>query len=43
MDNVLVDFPSGIAALSEQDQQAYEGRFDEVPGILAKCFQKRVL
>ena len=29
MDNVLVDFPSGIAALSEQDWTAYKGKLIE--------------
>ena len=33
MDNVLVDFPSGIAKLSEQQRNEYDGRLDEVPGI----------
>jgi 5'(3')-deoxyribonucleotidase len=33
MDNVLVDFPSGIECLSEKTRCEYEGRFDEVPGI----------
>ncbi len=35
MDNVLVDFPSGIARLPKEIVQAYEGRLDEVPGIFA--------
>lgn len=35
MDNVLVDFPSGIDQLDENTRQQYEGRFDEVPGIFA--------
>ena len=33
MDNVLVDFPSGIAKLSKNDKRAYEGKYDETPGI----------
>lgn len=33
MDNVLVDFPSGIAKLSEEQKTEYEGNLDEVPGI----------
>ena len=33
MDNVLVDFSSGIARLSEETLKEYEGRLDEVPGI----------
>lgn len=35
MDNVLVDFPSGIAQLDESVQKEYEGRLDEVPGIFS--------
>lgn len=35
MDNVLVDFPSGIAQLDESVQQEYSGRLDEVPGIFS--------
>lgn len=33
MDNVLVDFPSGIARLDESTIKEYEGSLDEVPGI----------
>jgi 5'(3')-deoxyribonucleotidase len=33
MDNVLVDFPSGIARLSPETRREYDGRLDEVPGI----------
>ena len=33
MDNVLVDFPSGIAQVSPELQAKYEDRLDEVPGI----------
>jgi len=33
MDNVLVNFQTGIDRLSEQIKQEYEGRLDEVPGI----------
>jgi 5'-nucleotidase len=36
MDNVLVDFPSGIARLSEQERITFEGHLDEVPGIFSK-------
>jgi 5'(3')-deoxyribonucleotidase len=36
MDNVLVDFPSGVARLDERTRRAYEGRLDEVPGIFAR-------
>ena len=35
MDNVLVDFPSGIEKLSEADKTKYEGNYDEVPGIFS--------
>lgn len=35
MDNVLVDFPSGIERLSLEIQKQYEGDLDEVPGIFA--------
>jgi 5'-nucleotidase len=35
MDNVLVDFPSGIAQLTPETQKEYEGRLDEAPGIFA--------
>ena len=33
MDNVLVDFRSGIERLSPEVQREYEGRLDEVPEI----------
>lgn len=36
MDNVLVDFQSGIDMLSEEEKILYNGRYDEVPGIFAK-------
>ena len=35
MDNVLVDFVSGINRLDEQTLAAYEGRYDDVPGIFS--------
>jgi 5'-nucleotidase len=35
MDNVLVDFPTGIARLSPNVQTQYEGHFDDVPGIFS--------
>lgn len=35
MDNVLVDFSSGVARLEDDVVRAYEGRLDEVPGIFA--------
>ena len=36
MDNVLVDFPSGIALTSVELQKEYEDRLDEVPYIFSK-------
>lgn len=33
MDNVLVDFDSGIALVSEDIKKEYEGRLDEIPGL----------
>ncbi len=35
MDNVLVDFPSGIAHLDKKIVREFDGRLDEVPGIFA--------
>jgi len=35
MDNVLVDFKSGIEQLDEKTQEKYKGRLDEVPGIFS--------
>ncbi|MBO7648883.1 MAG: hypothetical protein J6S48_05975, partial [Bacteroidales bacterium] len=35
MDDVLVDFQSGIDRLDEATQQTYEGNLDDVPGIFA--------
>ena len=35
MDNVLVDFPSGISRISIELQSKYEDRLDEVPGIFS--------
>ncbi len=35
MDNVLVDFPSGITRIPKDIQQQYEGKLDEVPGIFS--------
>jgi 5'(3')-deoxyribonucleotidase len=35
MDNVLVDFRSGIDRLSEETKAEYEGRIDDVPGIFS--------
>ena len=36
MDNVLVNFRSGIDKLSEYEKKEYEGRYDEVPNIFAR-------
>ena len=36
MDNVLVDFPAGVATLPPDLRREYEGRLDEVPGIFAR-------
>ena len=35
MDNVLVDFPSGISKISKALQSEYEDKLDEVPGIFS--------
>ena len=35
MDNVLVDFPSGISKISKALKSEYEDRLDEVPGIFS--------
>ena len=35
MDNVLVDFNSGIESLSEEDKINYKSRYDECPGIFS--------
>lgn len=35
MDNVIVDFTSGIARLAPAVQEEFAGRLDEVPGIFA--------
>ncbi|MDD3301054.1 MAG: hypothetical protein PHV91_09565 [Bacteroidales bacterium] len=35
MDNVLVDFKTGIEKLSDEVRAEYEGRLDDVPGIFA--------
>ena len=36
MDNVLVDFSSGIERLSEKERTTYEGRLYQVPGVFSK-------
>ena len=35
MDNVLVDFPSGIAKIDNNLKDEYEGKYDEVPNIFS--------
>ena len=35
MDNVLVDFQSGIDALNKKTRDEYKGHYDETPGIFA--------
>jgi 5'(3')-deoxyribonucleotidase len=35
MDNVLVDFPSGIKRLNAEDTIKYDNNFDECPGIFS--------
>ncbi len=36
MDNVLVDFQSGLDQVSEEKKAEYAGRLDEIPGLFAK-------
>ena len=36
MDGVLVDFQSGIDALSEEEKETYKNHLDNVPGIFSK-------
>ena len=36
MDNVLVDFQSGLDQVSEEIKSEYAGRLDEIPGLFAK-------
>ena len=36
MDNVLVDFQSGLDQISEKVKAEYAGRPDEIPGLFAK-------
>ena len=35
MDNVLVDFASGLARVDEETKKEYEGRLDEIPGLFS--------
>jgi len=36
MDNVLVDFKTGIAKLSQENLEKYVDKYDEVPHIFSK-------
>ena len=36
MDSVLVNFQSGINALTEEERMAFKGDYDDVPGIFSK-------
>lgn len=36
MDNVLVDFQSGIDALAPEDKETYKGAYDNCPHIFSK-------
>ena len=36
MDNVLVDFQSGLDQVSEEVKAEYAGRLDEIPGLFGK-------
>jgi 5'-nucleotidase len=36
MDNVLVDFSTGIARLTQKEFEIYKGRYDEAPHIFSK-------
>ena len=33
MDNVLVDFQSGLDQISEEVKKEYDGQLDEIPGL----------
>ena len=35
MDNVLVDFPTGIARITDKQREEFDGRLDEVPGVFS--------
>jgi len=41
MDNVLVDFQSGIDQLDEETKNKYDERLDEVPGIFSMMLPKK--
>ena len=36
MDNVLVDFQSGLDQVSDEIKKEYEGKLDEIPGLFDK-------
>jgi len=38
MDNILVDFPSGIERVAKEVQSEFEGRLDELPGIIGLIY-----
>ena len=38
MDNVLVNFQSGLDQLTEETLQKYEGQLDNVPGLFASMY-----
>lgn len=40
LDNVLVDFQTGIDSLDEKMKTEYEGRYDETPGIFSQMAPK---
>jgi len=40
MDNVLVDFETGIVQLTSEEREIYDGRYDEVPDIFGKMQPK---
>ncbi|CEN48121.1 MULTISPECIES: hypothetical protein [Capnocytophaga] len=35
IDNVLVDFESGLEKIDEETLKKYEGCYDEIPGVFA--------
>jgi len=35
LDNVLVDFPTGIEKLDPATKEKFEGKYDDVPGIFS--------
>ena len=43
MDNVLVDFKTGISRLSSQELIIFEDRYDEVPNIFSIFIQETIV